>query len=149
MCVGCCNCALCLVIFILISSSFGVSVRLGFVCVPFLGRFHLHFEMCECQNIIMNTRQLIMLQTYGTFIKMTILCLPFVIKHMRGAKWLKIRHVSKVHKCPRPLVFAHMITSSGCINFNNYFPTAQSDLLSILIPSTTPGHDPGTTLAQS
>ena len=52
-------------------------------------------------------------------------------------------HVSKIHKHPHPLVFAHMATTAGCINFNKYFPSAQSDLLYILTPSHTPGHDPG------
>ena len=28
-----------------------------------------------------------------------------------------------------------MATTSGCINFNNYFPNAKSDLLYILTPS--------------
>ena len=62
----------------------------------------------------------------------------------------RLRHVSKVNKCPHhPLVFAHMATTSGCINFNNYFPNAQSDLLYILTPHPTSWHDPGETLAQN
>ena len=47
----------------------------------------------------------------------------------------------------RPLVFAHVATTSGCINFN-YFPNAQSDLLYLLIPIPTLGHGIGATLAE-
>ena len=61
----------------------------------------------------------------------------------------KTRHVSRVHKCHRPLLIAQMTKRSGCINFNNYFPNTQSDLLYILTSSSTLGHDSGTTLAQS
>ena len=41
------------------------------------------------------------------------------------------------------------LESSGCINFKNSFPNAQSDLLDILTPSPTSGHEPGAALAQS
>ena len=60
----------------------------------------------------------------------------------------KTRDESKVHKCPRPLLFAHMATPSWCIHSKSYFPNAQIDLLYILIPSPTPEHEPGATLAQ-
>ena len=52
-----------------------------------------------------------------------------------------------VHKCPSPLDFAHMVTTSGCNNFNNYFLDAQSDLLYILTPSCTPEQDQAAALS--
>ena len=54
----------------------------------------------------------------------------------------------KLDMCPCPLVVSHRETISGCINFNNYFPDAQSDLLYILTTSPTPGHDPGAALGE-
>ena len=42
---------------------------------------------------------------------------------------LRTRDVSKVYKCP--LLFVHMATTPECINFNNYFANAKSDLLYI------------------
>ena len=43
------------------------------------------------------------------------------IQEPSGVTLLKSRCVFKVHRCPRHLVFDHMATISGCINFNNYF----------------------------
>ena len=60
------------------------------------------------------------------------------------------KNKKKLDMCPKqstqmPLPFANMATTSGCIHFNNYFPNAQSDLLYILTPYPTPGHDSGVT----
>ena len=62
---------------------------------------------------------------------------------------LKLLDVHQRFTNAPPFGYAHMSTTSGCINFNNYLLNVQSDLLYILIAIPIPGYDPGTTLAKS
>ena len=70
--------------------------------------------------------------------RMETLCMKCQI--LFSGKNKKTRRVQNTQS-PCPLVFAYMATTSRCINFNNYFPNAQSDQLYILTARTTSGYD--------